>query len=301
MALPIALTACSTSAKSAAPAERSRVDQIVDGLARPFSASMPAGGLSIGILTAGEIHTFHYGDVDGLGNPPTDSTLYTVGSITKTFTTTLLAQAVIAGRVRLTDDIRDHLDGDYPNLAYDSQPIRLVHLANHRSGLPAHLPAMPPPNSGQSEIERTALERSALSSYTRSDFLRDLRRVELTSVPGSQFHYSNAGTQLLAHILERVYGRSYEELVEANIARPLGMGSTTFDAISNGGPPARGYNADGVAVPNNAAYMSAAAGLRSTVVDMLRYARWQLEDADPAVALTHEPTWSHAKYSFAQG
>ena len=47
---------------------------------------------------------------------------------------------MVEGRASLDDDVRRYLDGDYPNLEFDRQPIRLVHLLNHNSGLPPMFP-----------------------------------------------------------------------------------------------------------------------------------------------------------------
>jgi CubicO group peptidase (beta-lactamase class C family) len=55
----------------------------------------------------------------------------------------LLAQAAIEGKVKLDDDVRRYLDGDYPNLEFHAHPIRLYDLVDHRSGLPFFIPDKP--------------------------------------------------------------------------------------------------------------------------------------------------------------
>lgn len=68
------------------------------------------------------------------------ATIYEIGSISKTFGSLLLAKAVVEKRANLNDDIRQYLDGTYPNLTYGHEPIRLVHLTNWTAELPDNLP-----------------------------------------------------------------------------------------------------------------------------------------------------------------
>ena len=273
------------------------VDAVVKDRVDDFMQSTPVVGLSIGIIKDEAFHTYHFGEVEKSSQQlPTDSTLYAIGSVSKTFAGTVLAQAVVEGKVRLDDDIRMYLDGDYPNLEFQGQPIQLLHLVNHNAGLPFMLPVLDsvsPDSSKDAETERTLNERRALQGYTRQDFLEDLRRIELKSPPGSQFQYSNAGTQLLGYILEHVYGKPYEQLVTAKITVPLKMSSTEFVLSTPEAHRFKGYNEDGVAVPNNSDYMAAAGGVKSSVLDMLKYTQWHLHETDEAVRLTHQPTWSN--------
>jgi CubicO group peptidase (beta-lactamase class C family) len=71
---------------------------------------------------------------------PSQNTVYEIGSITKTFVSFYLANAVLEHKVSLDDDIRKYLKESYPNLEYNGAPIQLVHLANTTSLLPDWLP-----------------------------------------------------------------------------------------------------------------------------------------------------------------
>jgi CubicO group peptidase (beta-lactamase class C family) len=127
----------------------------------------------------------------------------------------------------LNDDVRKYLEGGYPNLEYQGHPIELQFLVNHNSGLPFNLPDIPenrPPFATpvSSEI------RSMLQNYGRKDFLKDLHDVEIKSVPGKKFSYSNVAAILLSIVLERIYGMPYDQLVKQKIATPLGMRDTTI-------------------------------------------------------------------------
>ncbi len=88
--------------------------------------------VSVGVYVNGKTYTLHKGELTvGLNYQPTDETLYEVASLTKTFTGTLLAQAIVENKVGLDDDIRTVLEGDFPNLEYEGNPITFRHLVTH--------------------------------------------------------------------------------------------------------------------------------------------------------------------------
>ena len=96
---------------------------------------------SIAVVYRGQEFIRHRGDMEaGRPSPPTDATLYEIGSLSKTLAGTLMANAVLERRLGLDDDVRMYLQGDYPNLQYKGDPIRIRHLLSHTSGLPNMLP-----------------------------------------------------------------------------------------------------------------------------------------------------------------
>ncbi|GLU52659.1 serine hydrolase [Dyadobacter frigoris] len=66
---------------------------------------------------------------------PNTHSIFGIGSISKTFAVLLLAKAAIENKVKLDDDVRKYLDGEYPNLEYQGQPVKLFHLISHVSRL----------------------------------------------------------------------------------------------------------------------------------------------------------------------
>jgi serine-type D-Ala-D-Ala carboxypeptidase/endopeptidase len=253
----------------------------VDSATKLFMGNQPTVGLSIGVFKDGKTYTYNYGSTErGIQHPPTPHTLYTIASITKTFTGLLLAKAAVENKVRLDDDVRKYLDGAYPNLEYQGQPVRLWQLINHTSGLPANFPETTEIGTGDAAL---------VESYTREDFLRDLHGVKLTRIPGEKFSYSNAAAQLLGLVLERVYGKSYEELVRVKITDPLKMKDTkvALTADERVRLP-KAYSADGAFFPALSTRLPAAASLKSTTADLLKYIAWHIAERDPAVILTHQ-------------
>ena len=294
------MTGAAAMAARPAVAAADPVLQAVGTAIAAFDKTCPQSvGLSLGIWRAGRTWRFNHGHVaPHSGTIPTSRTLYPIASITKTFTGLLLAQAQVEGRLRLDDDVRKYLDGDYPNLEFDGHSIRLFDLVDHRSGLPFLLPDRPetrpnPEPSGAFTARLAEIEKT----YTRQNFYADLHGVTLKAVPGSQFSYSNAGAMLAGYILERVYGLPYETLVVTNIALPLGMKDTVVAPSSEQAKRlVLGYDGEGKAMPDNPDAMAAAGALKSTVDDMLKYAAWQAAESDPAGRVSHQSYTGDGSY-----
>ena len=275
----------------------------VDEAAARYLREAPgAAAISIGVLKDGETHVLQYGTlVPGEARPPRQDTVFAMASITKTFTGTLLAQAAVEGRVSLSDDVRNYLDGDYPNLEFDGRPIRLLDLLDHRSGLPFLLPDRPELDPGYQGDPRPYATRVAevARSYDRAQFLDDLHEVRLTAAPGAAFQYSNAAAQLAGYVLERVYGQPYAVLLQNRILEPLSMSDTGLSlSPDQQARLAPGWNAEGDLMPENPEWLQAAGALKSTTPDMLKYLQWHVEESDPAVRLSHQPVFTSTEPVF---
>jgi CubicO group peptidase (beta-lactamase class C family) len=293
---------CLLSSANAETSTDSAVKSTVDQAARQFFMQNPqAAGVSIGVYKDGKTYTYNYGTVErGKHRAPTADTLYPIASITKTFTGTLLAQAALEGKVRLDDDVRKYLEGDYPNLEFEGHPIRLFDLLDHRSGLPFFIPDRPEtrPDFENNLIPWPIRIANIEKTYTRQDFFDDLHKVKLTAVPGDKFQYSNAAAMLTGYILERIYGTSYATLLKEKVLAPLKMDATTILLTpSQARKAAKGYDEKGNLAPENPNELQAAGAIRSSVNDMLKYAEWQMEETDAAVKLSHNPVFTSGFYS----
>ncbi len=291
-----------TSADAQAPQAPLWTAAVDEAAARYLHDNPAAAAISVGVLKDGEAYVFQYGTlVPGADLPPREDTIFAIASITKTFTGTLLARAAVQGRVSLTDDVRTYLDGDYPNLEFEGKPIRLQDLLDHRSGLPFLLPDRPeldPSFQGDPRPYATRVAEIA-RTYDQTQFFEDLRNVELVAAPGAEFQYSNAAAQLAGYILERVYGRSFEELLQAQILGPLSMSDTALGL--NAAQQARlapGWDDAGRRMPENPDWLAAAGALKTTIPDMLKYVRWHVEESDAAVRLSHQPVFTSSQPVF---
>lgn len=262
---------------------RSPIDSIVDKAAQSYLQNLKTVGLSIGVVKDGKFYTYNYGETEkGTNQLPTADSFYEIGSITKTFTGILLAQAVLDGKVKLDDDIRKYLDGKFPNLEFQGQPITLRHLSTHTSGIPSV-------TDNVKDIDYV----NPWENFSREQLLDALHRVKLERRPGEKFEYSNSAAGLLGNILEKVYGMSYEKLVERYIAKPAKMKGTKI-SLSDAETKrfVKGHNNEGKIIPYwNVRGIEGAGALRSTMNDMLRYAAFNLLAKNNAVQLAQRIHW----------
>ncbi|PCC69236.1 CubicO group peptidase, beta-lactamase class C family [Nannocystis exedens] len=296
-AVPLLLLACRGGSPSRAPETTAGAcpvgaDPAILALGAAFVQAPPSVGVSIGIHRAGAVECYDFGVMNrATGAPTTSRTVYEIGSLTKVFTSALLARAVHDKKLRLDDDIRAYLPAAYPNLEYDGQPIRVVHLANLTSELPNWLPDRP---ELFEDLRPEAIPAALVAlhrDYDRDQFYRDLHRVQLRAAPGARPRHSNVAAQLLALILERVYDQPYDSLLRQHVLGPLGMEHTAFHGDQSPAALATGYDQAGRVMP----YMDmqdlrTAGGLTSTTADMLKFVAVQLDETRDAVALSHRVT-----------
>jgi CubicO group peptidase (beta-lactamase class C family) len=260
------------------------VDSAIHRIVAAFMIYNKPPCVSNGVIKNGKPYTYNYGTVQkGTQTLPTAESFYEIGSIIKTFTCLMLAKAVTDNKVSLQDDVRKYLEGDFSNLQYKGQPIRLVNLASYTSALPAYQILRP-------FDESTPQTASAFfKTYSIPEFLADLKKVKLDTLPGTRYTYSTAGFNLLAYILSRVYNKPFPKLVHDLITVPMRMQETELYLSStqhNHFP--KGYDSKGVEQPDIYGPLDSLDLLHSTVNDMLIYLNQQIEEKDPAVQLTHQ-------------
>lgn len=144
-----------------------------------------------------------------------------LGSLTKNFTGTLAGQLVERGGLSWDATLRQLFPEYLPVMAPNVPDITIRHLMTHHSGMVHPDPYGWP---GGPEINAPGLTLS----QRRQRAVPAALKGPLLFVPGTRFSYSNRGYNVLAAVLERLTGRSYEELVVREIAQPLGLGSIRF-------------------------------------------------------------------------
>ena len=253
---------------------------VIDPLAEAVVKGKKTVGLVVGVRQAGRSHVFGYGTVftPSGDRTPDGRTLFEVGSITKTFTGVLLAEAVARGEVRLDDPVTKHLPPDLPFTPNAAGPPTLLDLATHRSGLPVQ-----PPLIGLAARNPA----NPYAGYTRQSLGLTLAGLK-PRPPGGKPVYSNLGAGLLGHALVNA-GRadSFHALVQDRVCKPLKLRDTT--EAPTGTQRARlagGHDADGEPCdPWDFATLEACGCLRSTADDLLRYAAANLGEFTTPVTL----------------
>lgn len=277
----------------AAPAQRNgttvRNEDAVNRLGQEFVSSDRSDALSIAIVRAGKIAFFDFGTTQhGKEIRPTKNSVYEIGSVTKLFTSLLLAHAVLDGKLGLQDDIRRYLPGDYANLNFQGTPVRMIDLADTTSALPDNLPNFQEITAQAPVREKAFVLAKVLNSYSQRDMLRDLRTVALISKPGVEPRHSNLAAELLGYILTRVYGQSFTNLLQAKIQKPLGMENGV--SPDNLARMVQGYDPQHLAMPEtNQSAVLTAGGLRYSSEDMAKFLQAELALRDEAIRLTQRP------------
>lgn len=276
--------------QDSAQAAPSLMDSTFQRLGTEFVKAGNADGVSIAVVKDGKARFYNFGSVSrDRQQPPTDRTVYEIGSISKVFTSLILAHAAIEGKVNLQDDIRKYMPGEYPNLASDGTPVRLIDLANTTSALPDNSPNLFPPVDKVGPDKAPFIAVEAFKRYTDKGMLADLRTASLVDKPGVAPRHSNLAANLLASILEKVYGVSYETLLARYVERPFGMATGAGKAAADA---PIGYNKRHVAMPllDERAFLPAG-GLRYSPADMAKFIGMELAAADPALQLSQKIAW----------
>lgn len=190
-------------------------DKVIDEIFEQFD-SIESPGLAICVIQDGKIVLDRsYGAANLEHKIPIDSrtSIFNIGSSAKQFTAFAVLLLEDQGLLSLDDSIRKHI----PELPQFMEKINLRQLAHHTSGI------------------RSELSLLAMAGWTPGDVikrdhvLRMLMRQEgLNFDTGSDYSYSNSGYTLLAEVVQRVSGRSFNEFCHEQILRPLGMNNSYF-------------------------------------------------------------------------
>lgn len=271
-------------ARAQAQAPRLPSDDSIRAIAAHRVATQRHPGIVIGIVQGGRPRIFTAGSA-GPGRPALDgTTLFEIGSVTKTFTALLLAEMALRGEVRLDQPV-EQLVTRGTIIPARGAKITLEHLATHRSGLPSLPTAYWPSDPDDPYADLTAARLFAfLSTYA------------LPREPGARFEYSNIGMGLLGIALARRGGADYERVLDRRVLQPLGLRETGIVVPpSLQGRLAAGHDRMGDAVaPWYLPEIAGAGALRASANDVLRYVAANIAASTSsrlgrAMLLTHQP------------
>ncbi len=196
-----------------------------------------------------------------LNVPMTPENVFELGSITKQFSAVAILMLMEQGKLSLSDEITKYIP-DYPT---HGKKITIHHLLNHTSGI-------------RSYTDVPGFKKMARTDMTPMELINAFKNEPMDFDPGEKWNYNNSGYILLGYIIEKASGKSYENFIEENIFKRLGMTHSWYGSKgqvipnrASGYQPAPGGFA-------NADYLSmtlpyAAGSLMSTVDDMLLWSQ----------------------------
>ena len=233
-----------------------RFDQLFEAI-----AGKPLPGVAVGVVRDGRVTAIRVAGAADVasGSPITPSTIFRLGSVTKSFTALAILQLHEQGRLSLADPLSKYVP-DYPH----ASRITVEQLLAHTAGVPDFLP------------------------------MEEVFKRPLDFDPGTRINYSNSGYLLLGRVVERASGLPWEAYLKRHVFDPAGMTRTGFDAEPVLPGRATGYqlSGNGTYTPvsaGDARGAQAAGGLYSTIEDMTK---WELALASGK--LVHPETLARA-------
>ena len=228
-----------------------------------WTADTPGG--AVAVISKGKLIYEQYFGMANMENEESFSkrTLTDIGSISKQFTTCLIALLEEENKLSIEDDIRKYL----PELSAYSETVKIKHLIFHTSGIRDY------------EALEMIQGRHYFDKHMSNQYVVDLmsRQKALNFVPNTEFEYSNSNYILLAEIIERVSGKPLNEIAKEKIFAPLGMKHTFFH-INQGEDfehKAIGYEPgdSGYKRPLYQSHLIGDGGLYTTLSDMMKWDR----------------------------
>ncbi|PRD57258.1 serine hydrolase domain-containing protein [Sphingobacterium gobiense] len=265
------------------------LDFYIDSVAHTYIKKTNTQSLAVAVFHKNKYKTFLYGETEkGNNTLPTENTLYEIGSLTKVFTATLLADLVTKDIVQLDDSIARFLP-DSVSSNSSLKGITFKTLANHTSGLPRMADNWNRIAGYNEKDPYTAYDQKALFSF--------LKHYQPLREPGVEYEYSNVGYGVLGELIAIISKKSYMECLQETILAPLLLNNTTDRPDTKKQQTILlGLDKDGNTTPLwNWKTMVGAGGLKSNIRDLMLFAVEQFKmpenELQNAMALTRQFTF----------
>ena len=222
-----------------------------------------------------------------------NNSVYEIGSVTKTFTSLLLATLVNDKKIKLDDAIQDHWPKPFILEDPEKQPITFKQLATHTSGLPRL------PNN------LMLFSKDPYANYDRTLLIKAINTTKPKKA-GSQYAYSNFAVGLLGETLALIENQPFNALIEQNIIKPLALNHTymQLDQVPTE-LLVQGYAGKKTATAWNFKALAGAGSIRSSIKDLLAFGVAHIssntQNLDQAMQLVMTPQYQKDSLSIGLG
>ena len=217
--------------------------------------------------------------------------VFEIGSISKVFTSTILANQIINGNLKLEDNVNDFFDFPF----HDNTKLSLLELANHSSGLP-RLP---------SNLDLDIVDPdNPYKNYGTEELIHYLQNeLILKDSLINTYQYSNLGAGLLGNALTKKMNSTYEALLQSTILNKYKMYNTTTIRKNISDQLVKGLNLKGEIISNwDMSALVGAGGILSTTEDLAKFTIAHFDKNNRMLQLTTDKTFEvNSKMSIGLG
>ncbi|QXV67129.1 beta-lactamase family protein [Mucilaginibacter sp. 21P] len=190
---------------------------VIDSVYKHQAEAMHIPGLAYGIVVDGKlVHTGNVGYTDIATKTPVSSQSdFRIASMSKSFTAMAILKLRDEGRLKLDDPAYFYIPEMKNNkyLTKDAAPVTIRHLLTHSAGYPEDNP--------WGDRQLAVSDADLINIYKKG--------VSFSHNPGQGYEYSNLGFATLGYIIKKVSGKTYEQYINENILKPLGMTHTYWE------------------------------------------------------------------------
>jgi CubicO group peptidase (beta-lactamase class C family) len=218
-----------------------------------------------------------------------------LGSDSKAMTATLLARLVEQGCLSWDASLEEMLPELAEAIQAQYRDATLVDLLSHRSGLPENL--------GDDAVFESMHAGNGTLTQKRQAYVAAALREAPVGPARAARHYSNTGYIVAAAVAERATGQSFEQLMQAEVFKPLGMRSATFSQFGTSGEPSGHVDGRVADKPRDAnpAMFTPAGGGRMSLVDWARFCIDAMRGAQGKGRLLRGETYRFLQTAQGQG
>lgn len=294
--LLVVVTRCQESQPGTQKVDKPAWQLAAEKNALPLIEKKQLNSLVIGVIDrTGKKHFLTLGEKPASLDKLDENTIFEIGSVTKTMTSFLLADAIQRLEAKLDDPVQSYLPDDMQVPKLGDKVITVEHLATHTSGFP-RLPV----GLGTKLTVDSKLQKDPYSQFDTAQLKKSLAdtRPKVSAKP--KVDYSNYGAGLLGFALASKYKKSFETLLQERLFGPLEMKSSSVNVPASD----QARFIDGFTTANNPSAhwtfqdtLAGAGAVRSTAADMLNYleaASGRLKKLQPSFELVAAPQYEMA-------